>query len=84
MARRITSKSFRNIAQRPTKHSITLRGHRTSISLEESYWNELFSIARSEGRSISGLVAEIDEYRGSSCTLTSAIRLFVLEYHRKR
>lgn len=80
--RHITSERFKNIVQRPKKHSITLQGHCTSISLEGIFWEDLCFIAKSGGQSVSGLVSEIDEYRGESCTLTSALRLFVLEYHR--
>ncbi|QUJ77710.1 ribbon-helix-helix domain-containing protein [Sulfitobacter albidus] len=69
---------------RPVKHSVTLRGHRTSISLEESFWREFRAIARARGLPINALVAEIDEARGIDSGLASAIRVFVLETLRDR
>lgn len=63
---------------RPRKHSLTLRGHRTSVSLEDEFWQAFRDIAAAEGRAINDLAAEIDEARGADCGLASAIRLFVL------
>ena len=64
---------------RPEKHSVTLRGHRTSISLEPEFWTEFCKIAKRTGRPINDLVAEIDEARGIDRGLGSAIRVFVLK-----
>lgn len=69
--------------QRPRKHSLTLRGHRTSVSLEEPFWQAFRDIARANDRPINDLAAEIDEARGTDMGLASAIRLFVLEHYRK-
>ncbi len=63
---------------RPRKHSLTLRGHRTSVSLEDEFWTAFREIAAREGRAINDLAAEIDAERGTECGLASAIRLFVL------
>jgi predicted DNA-binding ribbon-helix-helix protein len=63
---------------RPRKHSLTLRGHRTSVSLEEEFWRELQRLAQAENRSVNALVAEIDANRGVSSGLAAAIRLHVL------
>jgi predicted DNA-binding ribbon-helix-helix protein len=63
---------------RPRKHSLTLRGHRTSVSLEDEFWDAFREIAAAEGRAINDLAAQIDEERGADCGLASAIRLFVL------
>ena len=63
---------------RPRKHSLTLRGHRTSVSLEDEFWDAFREIAAKENRAINDLAAEIDEIRGEDCGLASAIRLFVL------
>lgn len=63
---------------RPRKHSLTLRGHRTSVSLEDEFWKAFREIAAEENRAINDLAAEIDESRGEDCGLASAIRLFVL------
>ena len=64
---------------RPRKHSLTLRGHRTSVSLEDSFWVELQRLAEVEGTSVNELIARIDAARGVSSGLASAIRVHVLE-----
>ena len=64
---------------RPRKHSLTLRGHRTSVSLEDAFWLELRRLAEAEGKSLNDLVAEIDAARGVTSGLASAIRVYVLE-----
>lgn len=63
---------------RPVKRSLTLRGHRTSVSLEDIFWKEFKRIADADGNTINGLAARIDESRGD-IGLASAIRVFVLE-----
>ncbi|GGD30754.1 ribbon-helix-helix domain-containing protein [Sinisalibacter lacisalsi] len=67
---------------RPVKRSLTLRGHRTSVSLEDAFWRAFREIAAAEGKGINELAAEIDEARGVSAGLASAIRVFVLERYR--
>jgi len=59
------------------KRSIVIDGHKTSVSLEDPFWNELKTIARSRSLTLSQLVAKIDASRGHG-NLSSAIRLFVL------
>ncbi|WP_283967674.1 ribbon-helix-helix domain-containing protein [Tritonibacter sp. AK171] len=66
------------IGERPKKRSLTLRGHRTSVSLEDAFWAEFRRLAAAEGRAINELAADIDEKRGTDCGLASAIRLYVL------
>ena len=63
---------------RPEKHSLMLRGHRTSVSLEPEFWAEFQRLARTMGKSANQLAAEIDEARGTERGLASAIRVFVL------
>lgn len=63
---------------RPVKHSLTLRGHRTSVSLEDIFWREFRRIARERGVALNVLAAQIDATRGD-IGLASAIRVFVLE-----
>ena len=58
------------------KRSITIHGHRTSISLEEPFWAILRAIAEQRGLSLARLVQIIDTER--NCGLSSALRLFVL------
>ncbi len=69
---------------RPVKHSLTLKGHRTSVSLEDAFWKEFKAIAERDGRAINDLAAEIDEARGLDAGLASAIRVYVLEDLKKR
>ena len=58
------------------KRSITIHGHRTSVSLEEPFWTILRAIAAQRGLSLASLVQIIDKERNDS--LSSALRLFVL------
>ncbi len=73
---------------RPVKHSLTLRGHRTSVSLEDEFWAAFREIAAERGLPLNALAAEIDEARGTDggveMGLASAIRLFVLRHYRGR
>tara|TARA_R110002110_G_scaffold40156_5_gene128687 strand:+ start:1428 stop:1652 length:225 start_codon:yes stop_codon:yes gene_type:complete len=69
---------------RPVKHSVTLRGHRTSVSLEDEFWAEFRAISAQKGMPINALVAEIDAARGMEVGLASAIRLFVLQSLKDR
>ena len=64
---------------RPVKHSLTLKGHRTSVSLEESFWQAFRSIAADKGIALNVLAAEIDESRDADVGLASAIRVFVFQ-----
>ena len=67
------------IGQRPKKRSLTLHGHRTSVSLEDAFWAEFRRLAAEQDRAINELAADIDEMRGADCGLASAIRLYVLQ-----
>ena len=69
--------------QRVVKRSLSIAGHRTSVSLEEIFWSELRAIAALREKSVAGLVAEIDAARGRA-NLSSALRVFVLETVRSR
>jgi predicted DNA-binding ribbon-helix-helix protein len=66
-----------------TKHSIVLSGHKTSVSLEEAFWKALKTIAALRGTTLSDLVATIDTNR-EHANLSSAIRLFILDFYRNR
>ena len=59
------------------KRSLAIAGHRTSISLEEAFWQGLRQVAQRRNLSVAALVAEIDAARGAA-NLSSAIRVFVL------
>ncbi|MGD9810990.1 MAG: ribbon-helix-helix domain-containing protein [Sphingobium sp.] len=78
-------------ASGPVKHSISIAGHRTSISLEPPFWDALHRAAREEGVAVNALVARIDESRiavlsasagtetvgGPPPNLASAIRIWL-------
>jgi len=68
---------------RPVKHSLTLRGHRTSVSLETEFWQAFRDIAAARGLGLNQLAIEIDEGRHNHIGLASAIRLFVLRHYRR-
>nr|WP_210348788.1 ribbon-helix-helix domain-containing protein [Aurantimonas marina] len=58
---------------------MAIRGHATSISIEDKFWNRLRAIASARSLAIAALVAEIDEARPPNTNLSSAVRLFVLD-----
>ena len=64
------------------KRSLSIAGHRTSISLEAPFWEALKEVAASENRPIAALVAEVDSGRGE-LNLSSALRLHALAHYRK-
>ncbi len=63
---------------RPHKRSFTIKGHRTSISLEGPFWAALREIAERRSMPLAGLVAEIDQQRGNVAGLSTAVRLYIL------
>jgi predicted DNA-binding ribbon-helix-helix protein len=69
---------------RPVKRSLTLQGHRTSVSLEAVFWREFQRLAEDKGKSINRLATEIDARRTPPGSLASAIRVYVLEAIRSR
>lgn len=69
---------------RPKKRSLTLNGHRTSVSLEDEFWDAFCEIATQQHKAINRLAAEIDESRSGDAGLASSIRLFVLRHYRYR
>ena len=69
-------------AARPVKRSLTLRGHRTSVSLEDAFWRAFKDIAAEKDMPINVLAAEIDVSRDPETGLASAIRLYVLAHYQ--
>jgi predicted DNA-binding ribbon-helix-helix protein len=63
------------------KRSIVIAGHKTSVSLEDAFWKGLKEIAGGRDMTLSDLVSTIDSDRRHG-NLSSAIRLFVLDYYR--
>lgn len=72
------------MSMRPAKHSLTLRGHRTSVSLEVEFWQGFRALAEARGLGLNELAVEIDEAREGDIGLASAIRLAVLRFYRDR
>lgn len=72
------------MTRRPEKHSLTLHGHRTSVSLEAEFWDAFRAIALERGQTLNALAVEIDESRGGDEGLASAIRVFVLRHYQGR
>lgn len=73
----MTSRPASRAASGIVKRSISIAGHRTSVSLEEPFWAALGDIARARGIALGALVAEVDAGRGAQ-NLSSALRVFVL------
>ncbi|HJZ31157.1 MAG TPA: ribbon-helix-helix domain-containing protein [Hyphomicrobiaceae bacterium] len=68
---------------RPRKRSFKIDGHRTSLSLEQPFWDALQDIAAVEKRPVSRLISDIDASRGGS-GLSSAVRVWLLAHYRAR
>ncbi len=62
----------------PIKRSVAIAGHRTSLSLEQEFWDALVGVAARRGVSVAGLIAEIDATRGPR-NLSSAVRVFLFK-----
>jgi predicted DNA-binding ribbon-helix-helix protein len=62
----------------PKKRSVTIRGHRTSFSLEDAFHTELERLAALRGMPLAALIGEIDASRPRDTNLSSALRLHVL------
>jgi predicted DNA-binding ribbon-helix-helix protein len=65
------------------KRSVIIADHRTSVSLEDAFWQALKEIALARGTTLSNLVTSIDVERKHG-NLSSCLRLFVLEFYRQR
>lgn len=64
------------------KHSVTIRGHRTSVSMEAIFWEALKAEVKAEGISLAALIVRIDETRTGN--LSSALRVYVMEVLKKK
>lgn len=67
---------------RPIKHSLTLQGHRTSVTLEAEFWQAFRSIAQEKGIALNALAAQVDAGRAPETGLASAIRVYVLRHYQ--
>lgn len=68
---------------RPVKRSFSIKGHRTSISLETAFWEALKEAAAEDRQSLAAVVASIDAGRGGA-NLSSAVRVWLLTRYRTR
>jgi predicted DNA-binding ribbon-helix-helix protein len=66
------------------KRSVTIRGHRTSFSLEKPFLDELQAISETRRMSLAALVVEVDEARPRNTNLSSALRIHVLSSLKSR
>jgi predicted DNA-binding ribbon-helix-helix protein len=65
-----------------TKRSVVIDGHKTSVSLEEPFWNAVREITQARAITVSALLHEIDSNR-TDANLSSAVRVFVLDHVRQ-
>ena len=65
------------------KHSVAIRGHRTSFSLEQPFMDDLRTIAAARGIALAALIAEVDAERPRDANLSSALRIFVLDQAKR-
>ena len=68
---------------RPVKRSFSIKGHRTSISLEAEFWEALKVAAQEDGLALAALIGQIDRERGMS-GLSSAVRIWLLRRYKTR
>ncbi|MDO8288883.1 MAG: ribbon-helix-helix domain-containing protein [Parvibaculum sp.] len=66
------------------KRSVSISGHRTSISLEQPFWDALKEVACSLDVSVNELVRQIDETRDTDGNLSGAVRIFVLAHFKNK
>ena len=72
---------------RPIKRSLTIAGHRTSVSLEPAFWDALKELAAAEGVTVAALVASIDQARAEAGDrdaggLSGRLRVHILRYYQ--
>ena len=64
---------------RPKKRSLNIKGHRTSVSIEEPFWHAFNKLAKARQESLNSLASKIDESRNPKVGLATAIRVFCLQ-----
>ncbi len=69
-----------SLSARLRKHSVTIRGHATSFTLEDPFFRVMEMIAAERRMSVSALVTEVDGARDRAVNLSSALRLFALDW----
>jgi predicted DNA-binding ribbon-helix-helix protein len=80
---RAKSRRMLKLTLRPVKRSFSIRGHRTSISLEGAFWDALKEQADKDKVPVARIVAEIDGKKGDT-NLSSAIRVWILSRYRAK
>ncbi len=68
---------------RPVKRSFSIKGHRTSISLEAEFWDALKEAAQEDRLTLAALIDQVDRERGTS-GLSSAVRIWLLRRYKSR
>tara|TARA_B100001093_G_C26055857_1_gene688355 strand:+ start:285 stop:488 length:204 start_codon:yes stop_codon:yes gene_type:complete len=61
------------------KHTVKVNGHNTSVFIEREFWQELKSISKKEGKSLTVIISNVDKNKKSK-NLSSAIRLYILNH----
>jgi predicted DNA-binding ribbon-helix-helix protein len=79
---KVRAKRAKEAAQTVQKRSVTIAGHRTSVSLEPAFWAGLKEIAEAEAIPLAALISTVDRTR--TANLSSALRVFVLDWVRSR
>jgi predicted DNA-binding ribbon-helix-helix protein len=72
------------VVARKLKRSVSISGHRTSVSLEPEFWQALNDIAAEQKRPLAALIGEVDKHEGRRQNLSSALRIYVLAHYRKK
>lgn len=73
----MTGEAWKGTGGKVRKYSVTIAGHRTSISLEPPFWDALNKLSERRGVALATMITEIDRDRGVN--LSSALRLYVFE-----
>lgn len=75
---------FPSLDYKLKKHSVTIRGHATSYSLENEFYAILSHIAAEKQMPLAALITLIDKSKPNDCNLSSALRLHVLHYLKEK
>jgi predicted DNA-binding ribbon-helix-helix protein len=65
------------------KRSVAVNGHKTSISLEEPFWNEIKTIASQRHTTIAELITDVDRGKQAEANLSSSLRVFILRHYQR-
>lgn len=78
MRERLSSRQESSLISR----NLVIGNRRTSARLEPEMWSALFDISRREHRSVNDIATLVDQHRPAGCSLTAAMRVFIMAYFR--